>query len=467
MKVPRLVVSIYIVALVQLLTAWLGFSISRDYLVEPLGRLGRGGWEAFAAQHVAYDRGDPVALRDTMDWLEVELGIHLTLFGPDGQVLASNHAPPPAPLPAKELGRLPDRGFLPGPGPDRLTVGIRDQGKLVAYVISDRFRFRRPLSRQMVLIAVVLSVVLLGSLFFARSLAVPLRQLKRTARDFGNGELGARARLNRQDELGELGNAFDDMAERITALLRSQRELLTNVSHELRSPLARIRVALDLASLGDAEAAHDALANINVDWGDLDHLVEDVLAAARLDLRATEPGSFPLRRDVVRLVELAESASERHRAAYPNEHLTLEVAPGLPDIEGDAALLRRVVDNLIDNARKYSDPMSPVTLRIEPQAGNVTLTVSDHGMGIETDDLPHIFRPFFRADRSRTRKTGGVGMGLALVRRIVIAHGGRIDVKSVVGTGTEIRVQLPVNAKESSAHFRTLRSEFPHTVDLG
>src|SRR5215831_12850970 len=124
MRPPRLVVSIYIVALVQLLTAWLGFSISRDYLVEPLGRLGRGGWEAFAAQHVAFDRENPVALSETMDWLEVELGIHVTLFSPDGNVLASNHAVLPAALPLAEVARLPDRGYIPGPGPNMLTVGI-------------------------------------------------------------------------------------------------------------------------------------------------------------------------------------------------------------------------------------------------------------------------------------------------------------------------------------------------------
>jgi two-component system, OmpR family, sensor kinase len=468
MKPKRLVISIYVVALVQLLTAWLGFSVSRDYLIEPPGRLGLGGWEVFAAQHVAFDRQSPAALRETMEWLRVELGLCVTLFSPEGDVLASNHARTPAPLPSREAASLPVRGFLPGPRPDTLAVGIHESGALVAYAITDRFQFRRPLSRQVILAAVVLSTVLLGSLLFARSLAVPLRRLTHVARAFGNGQLGARARLNRRDELGAVANAFDDMADRITALLHSQRELLANVSHELRTPLARIRVALDLAAEGDAEAARDALANISTDWGDLDRLVEDVLAAARLDLGASVPGGLPLRRDQVSLTDLAHAASQRCQVVYPSEHLTLDLAPDVPTIEGDGALLRRVIDNLIDNARKYSEPGSPVTLRVRRDGTRVMLAVIDSGMGIDAADLPHIFTPFFRTDRSRTRKTGGVGLGLTLVRRIVTAHGGTVEVESVVGRGTEVYVKLPVISVESTAepgvraHFRTPSADPPH-----
>ena len=469
MKSTRLVVSIYVVALVQLLTAWLGFSLSRDYLVEPPGRQGLGGWETFAAQHVAFDRRNPAALQETMEWLRIELGISVTMFSPDGAVLASNHASVPAPLPARQAHTLPVRGFLPGPREDTLAVGIHEAGELVAYVITDRFQFRRPLSRQVILGVAVLSIVLLGSLLFARSLAEPLRHLARVARAFGSGQLGARARLTRRDELGAVAYAFDDMADRITTLLHSQRELLANVSHELRTPLARIRVALDLAADGDAEASRDALANISTDWGDLDRLVEDVLAAARLDLGSTEPGGFPLRRDPVNLAEVAEASRARALVVYPNEQLELEVAPDLPSIEGDAGLLRRVIDNLVDNARKYSEAQRPVTLRLNREDDGVSLTVIDRGMGIHPADLPHIFTPFFRADRSRTRKTGGVGLGLTLVRRIVTAHGGEVDVQSQMGQGTEVHVTLPAVAKgdlsatRERAHFRIQETDSPHT----
>lgn len=471
MKPTRLVVSIYLVALVQLLTAWLGFSISRDYLIEPPGRLGRGGFETFAAQHVAFDRANPPALKETMEWLRVEMGLRVTLFAPDAGVLASTHERIPSPLRPEQLERLPVHGFLPGPWQDTYAVGIFEQGKLVAYVITDRFEYHRPLSRQFILIGVLLSLLLVGSLLFARSLAVPLRQLARVAREFGSGKLNVRARLDRRDELGAVAKSFDDMADRITALLNGQRELLANVSHELRTPLARIRVALDLATEGDAEAARDALANISTDWGDLDRLVEDVLAAARLDLGMAEPGSLPLRRDSVDLGDIAHAASERAQVVYPEERLELDIADDLPLIEGDGALLRRVIDNLVDNARKYSEPRSPVILRLRPSAGGdgVQLCVIDRGMGIDAADLPHIWTPFFRTDRSRNRRTGGVGLGLTLVRRIVTAHGGSVDVKSSVGQGTEMTVTLPERGMpspspdEPRAHFRTPDKNSPQT----
>ena len=469
MKPTRLVVSIYLVALVQLLTAWLGFSVSRDYLVEPPGRLGRGGFETFAAQHVAFDRNNPTALAETMAWLRVEIGIKVTLFDPDGRVIASTHPERPPPLAASVIDTLPVHGFIPGPTPDTYAVGIYEHGKLVAYVITDRFELRRPLSRQFILIAALLSLVLLGSLLFARSLARPLRQLARAAREFGSGKLTVRVRLDRRDELGAVAKAFDDMADRITALLHGQRELLANVSHELRTPLARIRVALDLAADGDAEASRDALANISTDWGDLDRLVEDVLAAARLDLGSSEPGGLPLRRDQVDVREILEAAWERAQLIYPGERLELDIPPDLPCIEGDAGLLRRVIDNLVDNARKYSEPKSPVLLRARSEGRGVSIAVIDHGMGIDVADLPHIFTPFFRTDRSRTRKTGGVGLGLTLVRRIVTAHGGNVEVKSQAGQGTEMHVHLPsdgmraASVTDARAHFRTSEKDSPQT----
>jgi two-component system, OmpR family, sensor kinase len=470
MKPTRLVVSIYLVALVQLITAWLGFSISRDYLTESPGRLGRGGFETFAAQHVAFDRNNPPALHETMEWLRVEIGVAVTLFKPSGDVIASTHRDVPGPLQREQIEHLPLHGFLPGPRPDTYAVGIYEAGKLVAYVITDKFEFRRPMSLQFLLLAVVLALVLLGSLVFARSLAIPLAHLARVAREFGSGKLDARVRLDRRDELGAVAQSFDDMADRITALLNGQRELLANVSHELRTPLSRIRVALDLAADGDAEAARDALANISTDWGDLDRLVEDVLAAARLDLGTSEPGGLPLRRDNVNVGDLADAAYERSQVIYPEQQLELDIEDDLPIIEGDGSLLRRVIDNLVDNARKYSEPRSPIILRVRAEGDGVLIAVIDRGMGIEAADLPHIFAPFFRADRSRTRKTGGVGMGLTLVRRIVTAHGGSVEVNSKVGQGTEMYVHLPrfgVRAPTNTdprAHFRTSNKDSTQTT---
>jgi signal transduction histidine kinase len=215
------------------------------------------------------------------------------------------------------------------------------------------------------------------------------------------------------------------------------------VSHELRTPLARIRVALDLAAEGDAESARQALADIAEDWGDLDRLVEDVLAAARLDLGGTVRSAPALRVEPLELGPVLERAAARFRLAHPGRELSLEADDPLPAIVGDAAMLTRVLDNLLDNARKYSDVESPVAMRARAHDDAVIVEIADHGIGIDPDDLPHVGTPFFRGDRSRARTTGGVGLGLALARRIVEGHGGRLDVDSAPAAGTTVRVTLP------------------------
>jgi len=129
----------------------------------------------------------------------------------------------------------------------------------------------------------------------------------------------------------------------------------------------------------------------------------------------------------------------------------VEVASGVPDVEGDAVLLRRALDNLLDNARKYSPPHGVLRLRAAAQDGAVAIDVLDSGDGIAPEDLARLFTPFFRADRSRTRATGGVGLGLTLARRIVEAHGGTLTADSTVGVGTTMTVTLPRPAAASES----------------
>ncbi len=294
-----------------------------------------------------------------------------------------------------------------------------------------------------------------GAVLGWRWMAQPLAELSGVAWALGSGNLKARARLSRSDELGELGRGFDDMAGRIEGLLLTQKELLANVSHELRTPLARIRVALDIASEGDAVAARGSLEEIAVDLGELETMVDDILTSTRMDLQSdTQRGAgFSLRRKPVSPSSVAEQASERFRARYPERRLSVGVADALPLIEVDATLFRRVIDNLLDNAHKYSPGGAPITLVVDRAqwralgvngraAGAVVFEVADQGMGIAPADLPRVFEPFFRAERSRSRGTGGVGLGLTLAKRIVEAHGGRIEIDSAAGRGTRARVSV-------------------------
>jgi signal transduction histidine kinase len=295
------------------------------------------------------------------------------------------------------------------------------------------------------IVPLVLIVVGVSSWLLARSLTRPLRRLSATASAFGGGDLTARVGAHGRDELGDVARAFDDMAERVTALLRAEKELLANVSHELRTPLARTRVALDLALEGDAGVARELLPDIASDLDELERLITDILTAARLDLGdgSASSGVPPLRRSPVILADLLAHAASRFRSAHPDRALEVDVAEGLPGLDGDAVLLRRVVDNLLENAHRYSDRSDPITLRARANDG-LEIDVIDRGIGIAAEDLPRVFRPFFRADRSRARATGGLGLGLALAKRIVDAHGGEITLESAPNEGTRARVRLPI-----------------------
>ena len=235
------------------------------------------------------------------------------------------------------------------------------------------------------------------------------------------------------------------MASRIADLVHAEKELVANVAHELRTPLARIRVALDIAAEGDASAVQESLIDITDDLAELERLVTDVVTAARLDLATDAPrGIPPLRKERVDLDGLLSHAASRFRAAYPDRQLDVHSADELPAVEGDPVLLRRAVDNLLDNAHKYTEAQdSPVELRATRDGIDVLIEIRDHGVGIAAQDLSGVFRPFFRVDRSRTRATGGLGLGLALVKRIIDAHHGSITLQSEPDEGTVVSVRLP------------------------
>jgi signal transduction histidine kinase len=295
-------------------------------------------------------------------------------------------------------------------------------------------------------------ILVIGALITARWIVQPIERLSRTARALGSGDLQARSRLDRADEIGELGHRFDEMAERISSLLVTEKELLANVAHELRTPLTRIGVALDLANEGDAEAARASLIEIAVDVSELETIVDDILTAMRFELAPGKvPAQLPLRRAVVPASEIAAAAADRLHARHAERPLEVTTTDDA-DIHVDPRLFRRVIDNLVENAHKYTpDTSSPIELVVARDGDQVVFEVRDRGVGISAEDLPRIFTAFFRSERSRSRETGGVGLGLTLAKRIVEAHGGTIDVTSTVNVGTSIRVSIPAAEPRGSA----------------
>ena len=284
-----------------------------------------------------------------------------------------------------------------------------------------------------------------ASFLTARSIVRPLRQLSRAVEAFGGGDLRARSGLERGDEIGELARAFDAMAGRLERLLVAEKELLANVSHELRTPLARIRVALDIA--GESSATTQLpVAEIGADLAELETLIDDVFTATRLDIArgSSAAAQFPLHRRPMSADVLWSQSVERFRTRHPARPLQIALESDLPPVEVDPMLFRRVLDNLLENADKYTPAAdTPIAVRASRRREAVVFEIEDHGVGIAKDDLKEVFTPFFRADRSRTRGTGGVGLGMTLAKRIVEAHGGTIAIQSEVGGGTTVRIQLP------------------------
>jgi signal transduction histidine kinase len=413
-----------------------------------LGRWNRTWMEAVEFKQLLESGGRPLladsaALRALVARASERANANVSLYDADGRLLATSVEPPLPPVDPAFARQLPDMPAEAWHRSRALVLPVRVNGELLAYAVAE---WRGPGAGQILRFASflggILLVLALVSVPLVRTLVAPLEKLTRAARRLGEGDLSTRSGIRRRDEVGELAKAFDEMAERLERLVRNERELLANVSHELRTPLSRIRVALELAAEGDAERARKYLQEIGADLAELEQLLEDVLTAARLDARHGGNG-FPLHTTEVSAGELIDSAVRRFREAWPSRSLVEDVAPGLPVIHADPVLLRRVLDNLLDNARKYSEDAKAITLRAAVADGALRIELVDEGIGMSEEDLRQLFTPFFRTDRSRARGTGGVGLGLALARRIVEAHGGSLTASSAQGRGSTFTVRLP------------------------
>lgn len=400
-------------------------------------------------------------VRRQMERLKLEARTLLSLYDAQGALIHSTQQPPHPPITPKELETLKQQRVLPLHPVMRTAIGRFSGSQLVGYaVISPPRRPEFPTRRLTMDVLLVLLVLALVSIPFARSLTKPLEHLAATARQVGAGNLSARALIKRRDEVGDVARAFNEMAERVEELLRAEKELLANVSHELRTPLARIRVVLDLAKSDSGAAQY--LPEIATDLAELEQMVDDILTAARLNLAEGRLGgeTAPLRMQPTDVRHILASAVARFTDRHPERELTVDVPSGLPIVLADRVMLRRAISNLLENAHKYSGEKSSIELCARCLAQTqrasadgvvikgarcIEIAIADRGIGIEPEDLKHIFTPFFRTDRSRARKTGGVGLGLALARRIARAHGGDLELQSRAGKGTKVTVRLPLH----------------------
>ncbi len=275
--------------------------------------------------------------------------------------------------------------------------------------------------------------------WLAYHLTRPVRALQKAVERFGKGDLSARVGSARRDELGQLAGAFDRMAGRIETLMAAERRLLLDISHELRSPLARLGVAVELARSGEDRNA--ALNRIQKESDRLNALVGQLLQVTRAE---GDPNS--LRRNPVRLDELVEQLVNDSgiEAAAHDCAVTYERREPVT-VEGDPELLRRAVENVIRNAIRYAPPQSAVEVSLARNNGKAVVDIRDHGPGVPEEALPRLFDAFYRVDSDRNRSSGGIGLGLSIARRAIELHKGSIRAQNAQ-PGLEVIMELPAAA---------------------
>ena len=286
--------------------------------------------------------------------------------------------------------------------------------------------------------------------FLSSTVTERIHLLEEAAEKLAQGDLQTRVHVSGRDEVAALANTFNQMAEQLQAADQQQRELeglrrdlIAWVSHDLQTPLTSMRAILEALSDGVVEEPETVKRYLNTAQRDvraLSALIDDLFQMAQLDA-----GGFPLHRAEASLSDLISDTLESFTELAKQGEITLEgnVDSEVDPIYMDTQAIGRVLNNLIGNALRHTPPMGRVSVWVRRTTRGVEITVSDTGEGIRADDLPHIFERFYRGEKSRNRGTGGAGLGLAIARGIVQAHGGDIRVDSETGKGTQFTFNIP------------------------
>ena len=289
--------------------------------------------------------------------------------------------------------------------------------------------------------AAVALVALVLTFALSRRILRPVSELKAAAERMQRGELGVQVQVTGRDEIAGLGTAFNAMASRLAETERLRRQMVTDVAHELRSPVTNLRCSL--------EAIQDGLAP--ADRASIDALHEETLFLQRLisdlqELALAEAGRLQLHVGDVIVEEVIRRAVAA-LANAPGAAIAVTIESHLPPVPGDADRLEQVLRNLLSNARRHTPPSGSITVTAACSPACVRIAVADTGAGIPADHLPHVFDRFYRADQSRARATGGAGLGLAIARQLVTAHGGSLTASSPgAGAGATFTLDLPLKA---------------------
>ncbi|MBD5559996.1 MAG: HAMP domain-containing histidine kinase [Clostridia bacterium] len=329
------------------------------------------------------------------------------------------------------------------------TSSVIHDGSLIGAVlfstsVQDVVDTAEMLQRNMFMVFLLgLAAVLAATIVLTRYIARPVQQLTQTALRVAAGDWTSRVAVTGSGEVAELGRTFNMMCDRLQNVDVQRSEFVSDASHELKTPLASMKILVESLLYQDQvpeEIYKDFLADINKEIDRLTRLITDLLLLSKMD---TENAVLNIAEvNVARAVEestdaLAPIARQR------GVRIILKVPPELT-LECDPLKLRQALNNLIENAIKYSGSEGFVEISAAESGQEICIQVRDNGVGMPKEDLPHIFERFYRVDKARSRETGGTGLGLHIVRRVALMHGGRVEVDSQVGEGSTFRLCLPL-----------------------
>ncbi len=407
-----------------------------------------------------FEREGKTAAASYIDLLERTTKSRAYLFDQNGNELTGRDAPPEA-REAAGQGKL-DREVRTSPNgqPEYIVSSVVAPGGnqyVMAHQLGPRPRPPLPFPfwprNWWVQLTAVLITAGLLCYGLARYISSPIRRLRSATRQLASGDLTARvgaARRRRRDEVADLGRDFDIMAERIETLMTSQQRLLHDISHELRSPLARLNIALELARQGDNIEVGWALDRIEREAGRLNDLITQLLTLARLESEATAQENTRI--DLGRLIQ--DVSEDADFEAQSHNRSVRVVRSERCIINGNEQLLRSAIENVVRNAVRYTAEGSEVEISIRRRGDNgkeeAVIGVLDQGAGVPQAALPSIFLPFYRVADARDRNSGGTGLGLAISQRAVQLHGGSITATNSAVGGLLVEIALPIVPDEAN-----------------
>ena len=384
-------------------------------------------------------------------------GLRITTFDSQGNVIADS-TPPYISIPLENGGGLKEAEALPlisdgevvgsitasndfglEPGAEELAVTDPDASRIAHHV--DRY-----------LLWAGIGVALLGTALvwvLARRTLAPVQRLGATARRLGGGDLSQRAEIRGPTEIRHLAQSFNTMAAELEEAEGRRRSLTADIAHELRTPTSNIQGYIEAIKDGVFQPTPETVDTIHEQALLLSRLVEDLRLLAQVD-----GGELQLQRTQTSVEELVQSCVDalRPRAEAKDVALGIDVADTLPELDLDPTRIAQAVGNLLDNAITHTPEGGSITVSAHASVDAVEVQVADTGPGIAPDDLPRVFDRFYRADPSRSRGTGGTGLGLTIARRLVEAHGGSIEAESVVGQGSRFIIRLPAGRRWGGRH---------------